>query len=62
MKQKYKRYMVLKYDYYYPSGGLEDCEVSFESKDKALKYAMKEYFFDCVQVFDRIEGVIIYER
>lgn len=59
--KKCKRFMVFDYLWRNPSGGLDDCEVSFDKAYKAVEYAHKSVL-DVVIVFDRVEGIVIYEK
>lgn len=54
----YKRYMVFVYADYYPCGGLDDVNASFDDKNAALNYASENYS-DSVYVFDRVLGVCV---
>lgn len=59
MKQ-YKRFMFFQIEAYYPSGGLSDCDESFDTLEEALNYMkLKNYHaYEC-ELFDRVQGVEI---
>jgi len=57
--EKYKRYMVFESYHYDATGGLGDCNKSFDEKKYAIRWA-KNSQCHSVEVFDRIEGVVIY--
>lgn len=48
--KEYKRFLAFGYGAYYPSGGLEDCEESFDTIELAhnsIKHYEYFYVFDC---------------
>lgn len=55
---KDKRFLVFGIYRYYPSGGMDDLNDSFETVEEAVKHT-KEIFdkYDSVDIYDRIEGV-----
>lgn len=57
MNGPYKHYMVFAYDQYYPSGGLSDCEASFDDLEAAKTYAeQNKSKWRYVKIFDRFAG------
>lgn len=52
---KHKRFLVFLMDSYYPLGGINDLEGSFDSKEEAIKFA-KASERSFYQIYDRIEG------
>lgn len=58
---KFKRYMVFAYAQYYPGGGMGDVDNSFDNEKEAMAWA-KKLECDYVEVFDREEGVVIWEK
>jgi hypothetical protein len=57
----YKRFMVFASNDYEAQHGTGDCYGSFDTIEDAMKYC-NEINFDTVDIFDRIEGKIIYEK
>lgn len=53
-----KRYLVFKYDQYYPSGGLNDVYAEADTLEEAYSLAAGS-FYDYVEIFDRIDGVYL---
>ena len=54
----FKRYMAFAPEYY-PSGGVSDCEQSFDTKDEAMQWlGSNGYEHDSAYIFDRIDGII----
>jgi len=60
-QRKYKRFIVFGSFPYAASGGMRDVRSDFDSKEDAVKEAdgIEEHY---VHVFDRIEGVIVFEK
>jgi hypothetical protein len=58
---EYGIYMVFNFSDYYPSGGLSDCFYSSDNVQEAISKA-EESDYDYVYVFDRIEGVVIWNK
>lgn len=59
-KKRFKRYMVWESEQYYPGGGLQDFEHSFDTLEEAIAYiknCKKEMYSPWRGIFDRIEGV-----
>jgi hypothetical protein len=57
---EYKRYMAFAFPEYYPSGGISDCDLSFDSKDEAMNWlGTIGYEHDTAYIFDRVDGRII---
>jgi len=54
-----KRYLVFSYYAYYPNGGLDDLIDSFDSAQVARDFA-KGLGHSYTEVYDRIEGALIY--
>mgnify|MGYP003677404965 CR=1 FL=1 len=54
----YKRFMVFEYDSYYPAGGLDDVNESFDDELKAILYA-KSSKYDYAEIFDREKGIAL---
>lgn len=52
MEGGYKKYILFQYDQYYPCGGLEDIQGSYDTLDEATKLA-KEIESDFNEVVDR---------
>lgn len=59
---KYARYMVFRICQYYPAGGLGDCIFSSDDLEEAKKYLDENYLPEEGYVFDRIEGLEVYDR
>lgn len=58
----YKRFMVFRCESYYPSGGLDDCNQSFDEVKDAIEYIISNPANDCwYQLFDRVAGIQIEE-
>lgn len=59
--EKHKRYLYFEYSDYYPRGGLSDLAETFDDEKDAIEFAKKS---DCSykEVYDRIEGKIVYEE
>jgi hypothetical protein len=59
--EKHKRFLVFKYDNFYPCGGTNDLQGSFDSLSEATDFANghEPYRFDYFEIYDRIEGVTI---
>jgi hypothetical protein len=53
-----KRYYVFTYNQYYPGGGLEDVEATFDDVEEAIKFA-ENADDDYVDVFDKQLGAFI---
>jgi len=49
-----KRYLVFKYDNYYPSGGMNDLVASFDDEQEAIAFA-KSGNWDYFDIYDRLE-------
>lgn len=56
MEENDKRYLVFRYELYYPGGGLGDMCCSFEKIEKAIDY-IDNSDYECHELYDRIEGV-----
>ena len=59
---KFKRFMVWRSEEYYPGGGLNDFEESFDTLEEAENFIKERksariYSNDWFGIFDRIEGV-----
>lgn len=59
--EEYKRYLVFKYDNYYPCGGIDDVYKSFDELDKA-KEVCKNSKYDNSYVYDRIKGKVVFDK
>ena len=59
--KKDKRYLVFCYDIRYPYGGFDDFRGSFDLAQEARDYAYT-LEFNCTEIYDRVEGVMIYEK
>lgn len=60
--KKYKQYMVFFMCRYYPTGGLDDCEGSFDTLKEVAKFIKDNLSqYQRVEVFDRVKGVKILE-
>lgn len=59
-EEPYKRYIVFSRMEYDSLGGLNDVIAHFDSREEALDCADKEHEEYEVEVFDRMEGKIIY--
>jgi len=58
---EYKRYMAFAFPDYYPSGGISDCETSFDSYEDAMAWlGSNGYEHDTAYIFDRLEGKLIH--
>ncbi len=57
--EAFKRFMVIAFSDYYPSGGLSDCYTSHDTLEEAKKH--NPGLSDSNYVFDRIEGKIVYD-
>ena len=58
----HKRYMVFAFDAYQAKGGVYDSIDSFDTPEEAMDCANnKRKGFDCVHVFDRIDGIVIFD-
>ncbi len=58
---QHKRYIVFGFDKYYPDGGMRDVLHSYDLKQDAIECAnIAEFEF--VQVFDRVEGLVIFTQ
>ena len=56
------RYMVFGIEQYYPSGGVDDCDVSFDTLEEARAYCSGEgrpEYTLADYIFDRIEGKVL---
>jgi hypothetical protein len=61
IKRDYKRrYYLFTCSEYYPVGGLDDVEATFDTIEEALNYK-PDYFSDFNTLWDRIEAEIIKE-
>lgn len=56
----YKRFMLFEVIDYYPSGGLDDCSMSFDSLEETNQFVAtnKWLLFGDITIFDRLEGII----
>lgn len=59
--KKRKRFLVFSCVCYYPSGGMQDIVFESDDMEEAINHA-KELSGDVVEVFDRVEGVLVYEN
>ena len=58
--EKDKRYIVFTFEGYYPSGGMNDSSGSFDSIEECKEHIKKqEYSYN--QIYDRVEGVLVFE-
>ena len=58
---KYKKYIVFRYNSYYPSGALDDIAGSFDTLEEAKKLANKDYS-EFGEVVDRDTWETVYEK
>ena len=57
-----KRFLVFTFDQYYPNGGWEDFQESFETLEAAKNFLINKSNFDFYQVVDLEEnGNIVFE-
>lgn len=57
-----KRFIVFRYDCYYPSGGMNDVVKDFDEATDAIHYLENtRNDYDYSQVFDRLSGKIIHK-
>lgn len=56
-----KRFLVFGYPIYYPTGGMTDLLESFFTLDEAKEF-IENNDWDQYQVYDRIEGLIVYKK
>lgn len=59
-EREIKRFMVFEEAQFYPSGGLSDCRISFDTADEAVKYCEENPYGDSQYVWDRIMDKDIY--
>ena len=53
VKTMRRRYLVIAFDRYYPAGGMGDCQLRFQDKGAAIRYAKGiADVWDYVYVFD----------
>lgn len=57
LTHNHKRYLVLAWNCYYPSGGLYDFKESFDTLEEAQQFDVSN--FDFSTIYDRLEGVEI---
>jgi len=60
-EERYKRFMVLAYDQYYPGGGTTDCNDSFDTLEEAIA-AAKKMRADFKEILDLDERRVVWEK
>lgn len=50
----YKRFLLFRYDRYYPGGGLQDA-TDFDTLEELFKNLKEGWKVDCIEVFDCLE-------
>lgn len=58
---EHKRYLVFGFDGFYPAGGLDDIQCTFDLLEEAIVYAQKRNDRNTC-IYDRIGGIVVWDN